>query len=1114
MSPSIAKPISIRSLMGVLLIAMSLTLGRGLAWGQGYFGAIVGTVTDPSNAAVPGVSIVITNTQTGVNYRASTNQYGYYTVGQLIPGIYSVTAENKGFQTLVVKPVKVDVNRTITVNMTLKVGAVTQSVQVKAITPLLDTTSGTVGTIVNTHTVIEMPLNGRNFTQLLELTPGSVSTGSLYMAAGGSNYSISGMQGAQNNFTLDGVYDNEEFFQQFSVQPVIDSIQEFKVQTNITSAEFGRAAGANVAVATKSGTNQFHGDAWEFLRNDAFDANSWFSNFNGIPRPGYRHNQFGFTAGGPVYIPHVYNGKGKAFWFADYEGTRFNESDTEVGTIPTTAMLNGDFSAPGLPVIYNPYTTTQVGTTSSGAPIYSRQPFPNNTIPSDMISPIESAYASVFYPATSTAPPNNIARAEPSTLSQYQWNSRVDYNFSNNLRFFGRMTDQHVFQHSPTALPAEFTFFYNTFTNAEASLTWLLNPTTVLDLKSGFNRSNLNQFNDNPAPGVAEFLSQHPMQGIAVRSADYPLYPVMGIAGYSSPGQSGAPFLDNMWQQLANLSMERGRHSLKVGFEWDHLNGYTDNLGIAGIFHFDSVPTAGYASGGAVDPNSGNALASFLLGLPSSGLRNVGQTAAYMRQNTLAGYVQDNVRMTRKLTVDLGLRYEYDGWPVDKFNRLGNYYFDTHSYGWAGVNPITGAPPNAPRSLMNPDYDTIAPRVGLAYSLTPKTVIRSGFGVFYEGNFYWAGQGPRGQWPYAVAEGFSGTNLVSPTQPVVTYMPPYLVPTATSPPNEQHVVARNNQVPFTYQWNIGIQRQLAQNLMLQVTYVGDAGKDMTVFANANDPPPGPGVVGSPEHPRPEQQYAPTLGPVSEMVNESGSNYNAVQVELDKRFSSGIQATVSYAYAHSLGSPGSEGFSYQGSPQNPSCRYCDYGNTALDLPSIFTASWIYALPFGRGMHFAPHMNSVLNAVLGNWELSGIFHYNSGSPFSISVPFDVANTGPRGLVMRPDYIGGLQTATPPPGNATVGYLNPEAFQIPNQYTFGDLGRNTVRIPAFYDLDAGLYKNFPIHEGKQSFQFRSEFFNLPNNHNFGCIGGALTTPGFGHATCTQQSARIIQFGLKFYW
>lgn len=477
--------VSGKSLRSCVLLSVALLLMPMALLAQTYFGGISGTVTDSSGASIPGAAVTVTNTQTGATFHTTTSGYGYYSVSALIPDTYTVQVSMKGFQSTVVGPVTVQVTQTVTVNASLQVGAVSTKVTVGASAPLIDTTNATIGTVVNNKTVVEVPLNGRNFTQLLEMVPGSVPTGNTFMAAGGSNYAIGGTQAMSNQFTLDGVYDNEEFFNQFSVQPVIDSIQEFKAQTDVTSAKFGRSSGANIAVASKSGTNEVHGDVWEFLRNDAFDANPWFNNYFNTPKAAYRQNQFGFTIGGPAYIPHIWNGKNKAFWFGDYEGLRFSEAATNAGTIPTQAMLGGDFSsfltgkqatsstgtplfdALGRPVmageIYNPYTTRAV-TAGQVDPVTGlkavatgnvRDPFPGNMIPASMISPAVSRYANIWYPAVTTGGASNFqnfTNTEPSTLNQYQYNTRFDYAFTSNLRFFARFTNQHALQPSPQLL--------------------------------------------------------------------------------------------------------------------------------------------------------------------------------------------------------------------------------------------------------------------------------------------------------------------------------------------------------------------------------------------------------------------------------------------------------------------------------------------------------------------------------------------------------------------------------------------------------------------------------------------------------------------------------------
>lgn len=1104
------SPWNITGLKRYFLLAAAMMMLPMFALGQMYFGGIVGTVTDPTGAAIPGASITVQNTGTRATFRTTTNAEGEYQILHLVPGVYSVSSEMKGFKKTLVSDVTVLVSSTTTANLRMTVGAVTESISVHATTPLLNTTSGTVGTVVNQQTTVSLPLATRNFTQLLGLVPGAISQGTHDSIAGGSQYSISGNQSMANNFQVDGVNDNETMFAQFALQPVIDSIQEFKVQTNVTSAEFGSAAGANIAVATKSGTNQLHGDAWEFLRNDALDANQWFNNLRGIPRKAYRQNQFGFTAGGPIYLPHIYNGKNKAWWFADYEGIRNSTVRTDIATVPTAAMLNGDFT--GVATIYNPYTTTQVGTVN-GTAVYSRQPFANDTIPSGMISPAVAKWNSIFYPAGVTAPgASNFTDTGSETWAQNQFSGRVDYDFSPKLRSFFRFANQHATETTPFpgGLPAEDGLLFNTYTQGEASLTWLATPTTVVDFKSGFLRSNLLSYDTNPAPGVAAYLKQFPISGTPIQDLDEPMYPIMIPSGYNNPNQSGNPSIDNQWQELGNITMVHGKQTIITGAEVDHVNAEYNGT-FTSHFNYDNIATSDPQNQSA----TGNSIASELLGLPSAALRNIGNTAAYELWWNFSVYAQDNIRVTPKLTADLGLRWEYDEWPYSSHNTLGNFDPVTHAYDWTGFNFATYQGPNAPtRSLIYPDYHEWAPRVGLAYALTPKTTVRGGFGLFYNSNFAWEGQSMRGQWPFAISQTLSGLDTLSPDCPMMTCFPSYESVEFGTPPSEGHVVSRNDTVPYTMQWNFGVQRELAQNLMVEVDYVGNNGNDQPSFENYNDPAPGPGVVGSAAHPRPEQSVSPTLGPVSAILTNMPSHYNSLQVKVTRTFSHGFTLLGSYAWAHALGVCGSAGFNDSCSPQDPTDPMGSYGNSPYDQPQIFTLSSVYMLPFGHGMHFLPNASKASNALLGGWELSGIFTAHSGGPMNIGIPSDVANVGPRGNYERPNYVSGTQYSTSPSPGTVTGFLNPNAFVVQPQYTFGNLGYDTAFGPGFSNLDAGLFKNFTFDSERYRVQFRSEYFNLLNEHAFGSIGTTLTTPSFGRSSGTQQSARIIQFALKFFW
>jgi len=1112
-----------------LLLSVALGLAPGLVQAQVYYGGIAGVVSDPSGAAIPNAQVTVTNEGTTTAFHTTTSQVGTYHVGQLVPGSYSVKSEISGFQTGIVEHVKVDVGADSTVNISMQVGQVTQQVEVTASAPVLETTNATVGTVVGNQAVTEMPLNGRSFTGLLELVPGAVATGNAFLATG-SNFQISGNRSGSNMFQLDGVYNNEEFFGQYAMQPSIDSIQEFQVQTNVTSAEYGRAAGAAIAVATKSGTNQLHGDIFEFLRNNALDSNQWFNNYFNVKKTVYRWNQYGGTIGGPVVLPH-YNGKDKTFWFFSYEGIKNPQNTFNTGTVPTSQELSGDFTAPGEPIIYDPATTTQVGVDAQGNPIYSRQQISCNgvlnKICADRISPITAAYAGIWYPATTVGGANNISNTNPQTLNQYQWSARVDHSFGTKLNSYYRLADQHDYFKFPSGLPIDFTNLYNDFVNGVASITYSMSPTTILDFKSGFNRAGIVVFNNDPAPGAAQFLSQHPISGTPVKNTSYPLYPAFNWGSfYTSPGQTGNPFITNVWQELGNLTMIRGRHEIKVGAEFEHMNSDYDGL-FTNIFTFDQVPTQNPQNPGAAGPQ--NEVASFLLGLPSDGLQNIGDTTAYFHQNTPGVYFQDNYKPTSKLTLNMGLRWEYNQWPFDKYNHLGTYYVESHTFGWAGKNPVTGQPANAPRSLMNAVYTNFAPRLGVAYQLRPHTVIRAGAGVYYNGDYAWAGQGPRGQWPYAISSAINGTNATTPDLPLATYFPPALFPAPGTPPSEQHIVARNNRTPYTEQWNLGVQHELARDVLLEVNYVGNNGKNLSGFFNVNDPLPGPGTICPPTpcsslatpKPRPEATYAPTLGSMSENANVAASHYNGLQVKLDKRFSNGLQSLVTYTWSHLLDTP--SGDNYGGtSAENDLCRKCDYGNSANNFAHIFTAEYLYDLPVGKGRHFMSNGNRLEEGVLGGWELTGIYHYNSGFPINIGVPSDIANVGQRSNNQRPNYVGGPQTASSfvtdaaNPANG-VRILNVGAYSLPAPYTYGNLGRYSTIGPHFSNLDFGLYKNFPFREGKNSVQFRAEFFNGLNIHDFGGPNGTCceaNNSAFGDTTSTQESARIIQFALKVYF
>ena len=1081
----------------VWLTLMWLLIRGADVTGQTAFGTIVGTVTDPSQAAIPDAVVTVTNQRTGVARRTATDQYGNYTVPSLLPGSYVVKVEHSGFRVVEVTGVQLEVTRTVRADVGMQLGAETQAVEVTAETQQLDTASGTVGTVVNTTSVEALPLNGRSFTDLIQLVPGAVPRGKLFAIAGGHNFSVSGNSPDVNNFTLDGVQNNDLFFKAFASQPSIDAIQEFRVQTNITSAEYGQGAAANVNVAIKSGTNELHGSVFEFLRNDVLDANDFFRNYSGQDKPAFRQNQWGTVVGGPVYIPGVYDGRNKLFWLFNYEGFKIRRESTLIATVPTQDQLSGDLR--GLRPVFDP-ATSRVDPLS-GQVIRDQVSCDGvlNVICANRINPATADWARLVYPVASV---NNIVNTNPRKLDQYQLNMRADYKMRDNLTFFARYSPSTANESVPQALPSMATITTQQFYNGVISATYVPSATTVIDAKVGFNRTGVLQAASDP--GVAAFLQQHPLQGVIIKSPSYPLMPALNITdGWTGTFSSGTISPTNDIQHLFKLSNIRGKHTLSAGYSLDFIWGLHDNLNET-AFNFNPDATA--------DPQNidatGAALASFLLGFPAGGQRRLGETGLNHRWNMYHFFVNDDIKVTPRLTLNLGLRYEYTQLPAEKFDRVSQFDRHTNTYLWAGNNPITGEAANTRRSIRDPDFNNFAPRIGLAYQLDSKTTVRGGYGVFYVPNYLWELQAHRGQWPYALIDNISALNKGATLTPIDTMFSPDTAVTPGTPPNASWSGDRKDKFGYTQQWNLGVQRQLATDLLLEVNYVASKATKMPIFSFQNLPVPGPGVIGSPEHPRPypKQDSVIIVG-----ENKASANYHSMQVKLEKRFSRGLQVLGSYAYGHYI-DVGGGGNSTQSFPQDERNLHGDRASGYADFRHIFTGSYVYELPFGRGRRFLTQAPAVLNHLAGGWAISGITQYHTGGPINVTLGYDNVNTG-FPFFLRPDRVLGQPARVSVAGDKTQGWLNPNAFAAPAQYVFGNLGRNTERGPAFGNWDIILFKNFALHGERLRLQFRTEFFNAFNNVNLGDPTASAPTinPNFGRIFGTQNASRQIQFALK---
>lgn len=1075
-------------LIATLLGAVSLPDG---VFAQTSLGTIVGNVTDESGAAIPHVSVKVTNEGTSAVRTVLSSDAGTYTVPSLPPGIYTVEAEMAGFRTEIQKGLKLEVNQTLRVDLPLKVGQVSERVEVSGVAAQLQTDSSTVATTVDNKKVTELPLNGRSFTQLTVLVPGAVGTGAATFQSSGTTVSISGLRSENNNYTLDGVNNNETFFKSYGVQPSIDAIQEFKVQTNITAAEFGTGAGANVNVVTKSGTNQFHGSLYEFHRNQRLSSQDYFSAQAGQTIPVFRQNQFGGTVGGPII-------KNKTFFFFGLEETRFGRGQSILSQIPTPAMISGDLSRDyagnPAPAIYDPASTQTV----NGQTV--RTPFSGNIIPPSRLDPATVAYARTFYPAPNlNLPGANFIDTRSETLNAKQWIGRIDQHFGNNI-LTGRFNLNDSKDLRPGGLPATINSLGNTFTNAMISDTHTFGANTILDVRLGYHRNNL-QIRDSAPGGLAAttaFINTYQIQGVPPAKGGVPLFPNFSIDGLTSPSQNGFPFPDDTYSLTGSVSRITGRHLVKAGWDFRAMRNLDDGF-FTGNFSFTKDPTT--------DPQNvattGQPMAAYLLGLPNQALRNVGDTTAIMRKHDYSAFVQDDWKISPNLTLNLGLRYDYLGWPVHRDNKLGSFDLATGQFIWDGTNPINGAPPNVRRGIVNPRYNNFAPRFGAAYRLGDKTTLRMGYGLFYNGNYLWEAQGVRGNYPFAISETRTNLNLTGAVNPLETVFTPVLevTPGANVPLSAQHIVNRNNKTSYTQQWNFHVQRRLTEDIIAEVGYIGNKGTHLTMFTNANTALPGPG------DPNPRRPW-PVLGATSIMDNSATSTYEGFQAKIEKRFSQGLTFRANYAFGKALDNGGS-GFGASSAPQNPNNTRADKAISSLNRTNIFSFDYVYQLPFGRGRKFGSSMNRAADALLGGWEATGILSATSGSPFTVNIPRDIANIGARSISQRPNLVGDPYSGA---RNAPDVWINKGAFAEPAPYTFGNLGRNTLVGPGFAQFDFGGYKNFTITE-RIGLQFRFEAFNLTNRVNFSNPDSNFDNPvgTFGRITGLAGRPREEQISLK---
>lgn len=1092
--------------------------------------SINGTVRDTSGAVVPGAKVALRNLATGVSHTTVSNATGTYILVQIPPGRYNLTATKEGFKS-VQQNVTLVVNQTTTFDFTLTVGTSRQSVTVQALGAELQTSTAGLGETMLNQQVSDLPLNGRNFTQLLELTPG-VSTVNVSQNSSGHDIdavgaftfpSVNGQINRDNLYLLNGLIDLEALRNEYSVAPIVDDIEEFKMDSHNDQVQFGGVLGGVVNVVTKSGTNKLHGTAWEFLRNSALDSRSPFiATVNPL-----RQNQFGANIGGPVLLPR-YNGRNRTFFFGSYEGLRQHYASEALARVPTPAELSSDLSDLGVP-IYNPFST-RPDPAHPGE--FLRDEFPNGIIPPSLLDQNMVHLAQTIYPAptASFVSGYNALNNAPNITTSNEYNIRVDENLSSKDSLWFLYSHQSV----PKTVGGGFAGLVDETDYAAHLLgvnwTHTFGPSAVLQVQFGRDVSSQLLYNKLTNVDTQNLIKQTNLS--PAYTCGFPaapsgcLIPSFAITGFVSGGEQYIyRHQTNIWQWRGNLSLLRGKHTLSMGadFNTNDFNQPIDTLTTT----FTASQTSNLESPGG----TGSALASFLLGVPDRGARRA------LLETEHGGWVdgvyfQDQWKATDRLTLNLGVRYDVALWPIYGSVQAGNQFvgnmnLNNGTYILAAVPQscsVTGAAPCIPGGqlpahvvvtpfkngrIYHNNYDNIQPRIGLAYRLGSRTVLRTSYGRFYD---EWAGtaqdaQNYEGSWP-SLGQ-LNANNLNSSVVTAMAENPlgqANLLPAATPFSGVNYFINPYFPRPYSDQWNFGVERQLRGNTVVSANYVGshDSRLDLGMYGNTAVTP-GPGNAATVASRRPYPYITPTH--FDQSIGRS--NYNGLQLSLNNRSSSGLSYLISYTWSKSMDIGCSGLFGVEGcSIENPYDINADKSVSGYDLTNVFAASWVYALPFGSGRRFNTG-NRFLNYTVGGWKINGIVTMTSGVPYDLIVSGDIANTGNLSGYERLNLIGNPSLPNPTPAE----WFNKSAFAVPAPYTYGNLGRNSLRADWFRNLDFSLFCEFPITEQKR-FQFRAEAFNLTNTPTWGTPNNNISNPTFGEITGTRSSARQIQLALKFYF
>jgi len=1125
-----SSPLGVLVKIHLFLIAMLFLAVNPPLFGQSITGDILGIVRDssPAGAVVPGATVTLTATDTSITAVATTDAEGNYLFAQLKPGNYSITVTKEGFATSTISSIDLQIGQRPRLDFVLKVGEITEKIEVSAGgAPQLETETSAMGQVIEDKVVQDLPILDRNFVQLMTISAGVAPIGAGNSPAaswtgsksGDTTASVAGGRESNESFLVNGIESRNARFGSANLRPSFDAIQEVEVKTNNFSSEYGRSGGVTL-VTLKSGANLYHGDAFDYFRNDDLNANDFFANLAKQPIAKLRYNNFGGAFGGPVRIPHLYNGTDKTFFFFNYEGFRNPTNSNFTARLPSAAQLAGnledDSAGTGIFPLDSVYCKTNslgTGSAKCGTAVNPATglPFPDNQIPQGMINQTSLKFIQ-FWAAPNTSGPAsatpglplfNYAVTKSGTLSWDQYNTRMDHALTKKDQIWGSYTYENRPQVNPGTLPLQGSSFPIRDQLVTVTESHIFSPTVINEARFGYNRGYTYKVGEgalttNYAASVFGFTNT------STNSFDYGV-PGLGLSSsvFTTPGSPSESIgaLDQNFQWVNHLSIAKGRNNFKLGIDFMHEKFYQ-------VTDFGGVPSVTFSG-----EYTGVSFADYLLGDIHTASAEVGDSSQDLRSNYYGTFFQDDFHITRTLTLNLGIRYEYQQTPYDTSSKTA--WFDPT------VQTVVYSRDGKVRNgIVEPDYNNFAPRIGFAWSpsFMKDTVIRGGGGSFYStdnwNELQFLDNAPL----------FSSTQTLNsdpdPKKPALAYSALFPAASPNGGASDPFSIDEHNRTPYVNAWNLDIQHTFASNWLLDVGYIGNVGQKLPQRKNEDAPSFDPtGLI-----PISQRDPYPQFSWILDAYNEGWSSYNGMAVRGEKRLSSGVYFLASYTWSHALDLGTTDDFSAAGFDQK---KY-DRGNGDYDVRQRAVFSYVYELPFGHGKQFMGGAPGVVDKIVGGWEWNGITAFSTGQYETPSLPVDWINAGAFST-SHPDLVG---NPVPAHGRSYTNYWNINAFAYPGcegkttgtsldcdtatviqgDHIEGTARRNSLEAPGVNNWDMGLIKRTHITE-RLNTQFTAQAQNAFNHTQFGGPGSSISPGSFGVITSTNvvHGARVLQLSFK---